>query len=110
MMRLLTDVELSSLGDLLVSDWLGQVARMTPPQTARLRAVKAEIRGGHTAYRRRRRGFLPLFLQDAGRSGEILTVFQDWPADCLVLRLWGASAGDNENLVGIRYDGGLAGS
>ena len=66
MMRLVTDVELSSLADLLVSDWLGQVARMTPAQTARLRAVKAEIRGGGATYRRRRRGFLPLLLQDAG--------------------------------------------
>ena len=30
MMGLLADVELGCLGDLLVSDWLGQVARMTP--------------------------------------------------------------------------------
>ena len=111
MIGLLTVVELSCLGDLLVSDRLGQVARMTPAQTARLGSVEAKIRRGQARpHRRRRRGFLPLLLEDAVRGRNVLPVLQNRPAHRLLQRLRGASAGDNEDLVGIRYDGGLAGS
>ena len=112
MMGLLADVELGCLGDLLVSDRLGQVARMTAAQAARFGSLEAEIRRGQPRphRRRRRRGFLPLLLEDAVRGRNVLPVLQNRPADRVVQWLGGAAAGDDEDLVGVGYDGGLAGS
>ena len=71
MIGLLTVVELSCLGDFLVSDRLGQVARMMTAQTARLGSVEAKIRGGQSRpHRRRRGGFLSLFLEIPTRRPE----------------------------------------